>query len=62
MSQRCDRCGKGPLAGNNVSHSKVRTRRRFMPNLKSARVLDGGRLVRKTLCTRCIRTATKPAR
>ena len=62
MSQRCDRCGKGPLAGNNVSHSKVRTRRRFMPNLKSAHVLDGGRLVKTSLCTRCIRTASKPAR
>ena len=44
MSQKCDRCGKGPMAGNNVSHSKVRTRRRFMPNLQSTRVLEGSRL------------------
>jgi large subunit ribosomal protein L28 len=50
------------MAGNNVSHSKVRTRRRFMPNLKAARVLEGGQLVRATLCTRCIRTSAKPKR
>jgi len=43
MSQKCDRCGKGPMAGNNVSHSKVRTRRHFMPNLQSTRVLEGNR-------------------
>ncbi len=59
MSQRCDRCGKGPMTGNNVSHSKVHTRRRFMPNLQSTRVLTGSRWVRTTLCTRCMRTATK---
>ncbi len=50
------------MAGNNVSHSKVRTKRRFLPNLQRARVLEGGRLVRVTLCTRCMRTAAKAPR
>jgi large subunit ribosomal protein L28 len=50
------------MAGNNVSHSKVRTRRRFLPNLQASRVLEGGRMVRVTLCTRCLRTATKAPR
>jgi large subunit ribosomal protein L28 len=50
------------MAGNNVSHSKVRTRRRFMPNLQTTRLMEGGRLVRATLCTRCLRTATKGSR
>jgi len=59
MAKRCDICGKRPLSGNNVSHSKVRTRRRFMPNLQPARVAVNGRLVRVTACTRCIRTASK---
>jgi large subunit ribosomal protein L28 len=49
------------MVGNNVSHSKVRTRRRFMPNLQSTRVLTGSRWVKITLCTRCMRTATKQA-
>lgn len=59
MSQRCDRCGKGPMTGNNVSHSKVRTKRRFLPNLQVTRIDQGGRAVKATLCTRCIRTASK---
>jgi large subunit ribosomal protein L28 len=50
------------MAGNNVSHSKVRTRRRFMPNLQPASLLVGGHPVKATLCTRCIRTAAKPKR
>jgi large subunit ribosomal protein L28 len=29
--------GKGPITGNNVSHAKNRTRRRFLPNLQSHR-------------------------
>lgn len=59
MAKRCDQCGKGPMSGNNVSHSKVHTRRRFMPNLQPSRVTVGGRTVKAVLCTRCIRTASK---
>ncbi len=33
MSRRCELTGKGVLTGNNVSHAKNRTRRRFLPNL-----------------------------
>ena len=62
MSQRCASCGKGPMTGNNVSHSKVHTKRRFLPNLHSVRREVDGRTVRQRLCTRCIRTASKPAR
>ncbi|NCZ73077.1 MAG: 50S ribosomal protein L28, partial [Actinobacteria bacterium] len=29
MASVCDICGKGPSFGNNVSHSKRRTRRRW---------------------------------
>src|SRR5438445_1558141 len=43
MAKRCDICGKGPQYGHNVSHSKVRTKRRFMPNLHQARVTINGR-------------------
>jgi len=34
MSRRCELTGKGPMVGNNVSHAKNRTRRRFLPNLQ----------------------------
>lgn len=33
MSRRCDLMDTGPMSGNNVSHSNVKTRRRFEPNL-----------------------------
>lgn len=37
MSQVCQVTGKRPMSGNNVSHAKNRTRRRFAPNLHSHR-------------------------
>ncbi len=33
MSRVCQVTGKQPMSGNNVSHAKNRTRRRFLPNL-----------------------------
>jgi len=33
MSRVCQVTGKRPMSGNNVSHAKNRTRRRFLPNL-----------------------------
>ncbi len=37
MSRVCQVTGKRPMSGNNVSHAKNRTRRRFEPNLHSHR-------------------------
>ncbi|HEB27991.1 MAG: 50S ribosomal protein L28 [Porticoccus sp.] len=37
MSKVCQVTGKKPMSGNNVSHAKNRTRRRFEPNLHSHR-------------------------
>ena len=37
MSKVCQVTGKKPMAGNNVSHAKNRTRRRFEPNLHTHR-------------------------
>ena len=34
MSRRCELTGKGVLTGNNVSHSNIKTRRRYLPNLQ----------------------------
>jgi len=56
MARRCAICGKGPQYGHNVSHSKRRTNRRFLPNLQTGRVVVEGRLVRARVCTRCLRT------
>jgi len=33
MSRECELTGLKPMVGNNVSHSNVKTKRRFLPNL-----------------------------
>jgi large subunit ribosomal protein L28 len=33
MSRRCELTAKGPLVGHKVSHSNIKTKRRFLPNL-----------------------------
>ena len=38
MSRRCELTGVGPLVGHNVSHSNIKTKRRFMPNLVATTV------------------------
>lgn len=37
MAKVCQVTGKRPVTGNNVSHAKNRTKRRFLPNLHSHR-------------------------
>jgi large subunit ribosomal protein L28 len=61
MAQQCAICGKRPVSGNNVSHSKVRTKRRFLPNLQAATVTLDGRRVKTRVCTRCLRTLARTA-
>ncbi len=51
----CDVCGKGPGFGNNVSHSHVRTRRRWNPNIQTVRALVRGAPKRLNVCTSCIK-------
>ena len=38
MTKTCEVTGKRPATGNNVSHAKNRTRRRFLPNLHKRRI------------------------
>ena len=40
MSRRCDISDIGVQVGNNVSHSKRKTRRRFLPNLHQVSLLS----------------------
>lgn len=37
MSRICDLTGKGPMNGNKVSHSNMKSKRKFYPNLKIKR-------------------------
>jgi large subunit ribosomal protein L28 len=40
MSRRCTLTGTQVLVGNNVSHAKNRTKRRFLPNLQNATLIS----------------------
>jgi len=56
---KCENCGKHTTFGRNRPWSKKATLREFKANLQKVTVFVSGRKVRKTLCTRCIRTLTK---
>ncbi len=61
MSKICAVTGKKPLTGNNVSHSKVKTKRRQIPNLQKKRLLNPatGKLTALSVSTRGLRTLAK---
>ena len=42
MAQRCEMCGKGPRFGSRISHAHNVTSRRFNPNLRRVRAVQGG--------------------
>jgi len=37
MARVCQVTGKVPVSGNSVSHSNIKTKRRFLPNLQTKR-------------------------
>ncbi len=43
------------MFGNNVSHAKNTTRRRWNPNLKKLRVMYEGAVKTMKVCTRCLK-------
>ncbi|MBL4851189.1 MAG: 50S ribosomal protein L28 [Gammaproteobacteria bacterium] len=61
MSRVCQVTGKRPMAGNNVSHANNRTRRRFLPNLRSRRfwIAAEGRWVRLRISAKGMRIIDK---
>ncbi|APO86034.1 MULTISPECIES: 50S ribosomal protein L28 [Marivivens] len=58
MSRKCELTGKGPMSGNNVSHAKNRTRRRFLPNLQDVTLISDvlGRSFRLRISSAALRT------
>jgi large subunit ribosomal protein L28 len=55
MARRCDVCGKGPAVGHRISHAHNLTKRRWLPNLVSMRVMMGSTPRRLRVCTRCLK-------
>ena len=64
MSRICPITWKKPSVGNNVSHSKRRTKRKFLPNLVSKKIYDPvtKRFVKMKISTKALRTLTKQMR
>jgi large subunit ribosomal protein L28 len=40
MSRRCELTGKGAQVGHRVSHSNIKTKRRFLPNLLNVTMIS----------------------
>lgn len=61
MSRICQVTGKAPMTGNNVSHAKNHTKRRFLPNLHTHRfwVETEKRFVKLQVSTKGLRIIDK---
>jgi len=58
MSWRCDLTGKRPLVGHKVSHSNIKTKRRFLPNLRNVTLISDtlDRKIRLRVSANALRT------
>ena len=58
MSRRCELTAKGPQVGHKVSHSNIKTKRRFLPNLCNVTFISDalGRNVRLRVSTNAIKS------
>jgi len=58
MSRRCELTAKGPQVGHKVSHSNIKTKRRFLPNLCNVTFISDvlGKNVRLRVSTNAIKT------
>ena len=60
MARRCEISGKGPMTGNRVSHSNRKTKRRFLPNLRTVRIkLEDGTTKKIKVAASTLRTLRK---
>ncbi|TNU74001.1 50S ribosomal protein L28 [Miniimonas arenae] len=55
MASTCDVCAKHPSFGKSVSHSHVRTSRRWNPNIQKVRTVVNGTPTRLNVCTSCLK-------
>jgi large subunit ribosomal protein L28 len=58
MSWRCDLTGKKAQVGHKVSHSNIKTKRRFLPNLRNVTLISDslGRKVRVRISANALKT------
>lgn len=58
MTRRCELTGKLPLAGQNKSHSEMKTKRKFRPNLCNVTLMSDtlGRKIKVRICAQALKT------
>ena len=58
MAWRCELTGKRPLVGHKVSHSNIKTKRRFLPNLVNVTLTSDtlGRSVRARISANALKS------
>ena len=55
MARTCYVCGKQPSYGTKVSHANNKSRRRWLPNLQTVKIVDReGERRRVRVCTSCL--------
>lgn len=59
MSRVCEVCGRGKMAGKNVSHSNRKSNRTYEINLQKTVMEVNGQEKSVRACTKCIKTAKK---
>jgi large subunit ribosomal protein L28 len=61
MARVCQVTGKTPMGGNKVSHSNIKTKRRFLPNLQTKRYYlpEEDKWITLKVSTEAIRTINK---
>ncbi len=61
MARVCQVTGKTPVGGNKVSHSNIKTKRRFLPNLQTKKffLAEENKWITLKLTTDAIRTINK---
>jgi large subunit ribosomal protein L28 len=61
MARVCQVTGKKPIVGNKVSHSNIKTKRRFLPNLHSKRFyfVEEDRWITLKVSSEALRTINK---
>lgn len=61
MARVCQVTGKVPVSGNRVSHSNIKSKRRFLPNLQTKRffLAEEDKWITLKLSTEGIRTINK---
>ncbi len=63
MSRKCAITGKGPMSGFNVSHANNKTKRRFLPNLRTLRIkLEDGSSMKIRVAASTLRTMRKKSK